>query len=141
MSVYEVPENDWAAFCRRTSERQRGERVTLRAIDHSRRSEVHLLAEAAELEDLALVGGGRSLALEVQVAGDGCHDRWLIREPQRVRLEQHGELAPARIRVDAEKGTVELCFATPLVPGSLNGTTNEEKRSVRHASHAGKREA
>lgn len=124
MSVYEVPEAAWPGFCERFSREHRGKRVTVamaRDADDLA-GEREIVAQGQSLAHLGVVtASGSKRRVVVTLQGTGP-EKVVVPEPERIRLEQHGERAAGFLRIDAAGSpSVLLCFDEPLVPGILNG--------------------
>lgn len=123
MSVYEVPREDWRAFCERLTEWARGTAVTIEILPGPRTpAAVDDLATGAQIaaqrplmgidiaEDDRLVVAVHDPAQELEVAA-----------PVRLEFAQHGEQEGSQLRADTSDGrTVLIGFEQALIPGIMD---------------------
>lgn len=124
MSVFVVPQTDWARFCQEFSTDHSGELITIEALSGNefdpgverniiaRDCPLHSLRmEHARTEDLLLFLGRE------QDAGPE-----FVVVPRQIRLEQPDADEPGRLRIETDDGQVILLhLPVPVMPGILNG--------------------
>jgi hypothetical protein len=84
-------------------------------------AERELLAVSLPLQSLAVTNLEYG-HIAVLVGGpSGRLTQFSVSEPERLRLEQHGEGQGGLLRVDGDSQSLVLRFAEPVTPGELDG--------------------
>lgn len=123
MSVFDVPESEWARFCERFARDNRGKLVTVELTEDpdDPDAERELLAESLPLEDMVITNAEYG-NMAILLAGPARrHTQFSVSELERLRLEQHGEHEGGLLRVDGGELSLLLRFAEPVTPGELDG--------------------
>lgn len=123
MSVYEVPREDWRAFCERLTQWGRGSAVTIAILPGPSTP-----AAGDDLSAGALIASRRPL-VGIDIAEDdrlvvAVHDpaqELEVAAPLRLEFAQHDEQEGSQLRADTSDGrTVLIGFEQALVPGILD---------------------
>lgn len=121
MSVYQVPPNEWLAFCTRFTQQHQGAGVVVEKPGEPPGAQGRLAELRFEPRD-------RQPSIVVQLSGGRAHAAtYECPEPTRVELTQDDPGQPGTLSIssaDAQRGLV-LRFDEPLVPGDVDGRASE----------------
>lgn len=123
MSIFDVPESDWARFCKRFVDENRGKLVTVELTEDpdDPDAEREVLAESLPLEDMSITNAEYG-NMAILLAGPAKrYTQFSVSELERLRMEQHGEHQGGLLRVEGGEQSLLLHFAEPVTPGELDG--------------------
>lgn len=124
MSIYNVPQNEWAQFCQDFSDRHKGEPITIESLSSNEEDaevERNIVAQDCPLHSLRIERGGAEELL-VFLGRDRDAGPEFVVSPAQIRLEQPDTEEAGRLHIDTTDGqTILLYVPVPVLPGILNG--------------------
>lgn len=126
VSIFNVPVEDWAAFCQEFSNKHAGEPVTIEVLSSSQvedpAAESTVIARECPMHSLRLEhSGGEDLLIFLDRHSPQGGPQFVV-VPRQIRLEQPDTNEPGRLRVDTVDGQVLfLHLPVPVLPGLLDG--------------------